>query len=185
MKAKVIKVKKNLVGKSVPTNQHGHAGRAIEVLLEQEGFDINRGKGVDLVKENIEVKSRDESAISPHTTVTMTLTEIKQKIWDDSVVKSKLQQQLRFTTKDGKIIKQELIDLSDPQLQAFLKDAYDTCRQKIINGNTANTIHGNKFGYFEKVRGTKESYQFRHSNGGMKKIINSTKSTFTNLIEYI
>ena len=41
MKAKVTKLKTNLVGMTVPDSTNGHAGRFVESELIREGFDVD------------------------------------------------------------------------------------------------------------------------------------------------
>jgi hypothetical protein len=180
---KVTQVKKSIVGKSVPTNIGGHAGRAIENMFADEGFNIDKRGTVDMPLEGIEIKSRDEDAVSPHSTGSQTRNEIINTDWKDSPLREKLQQQLRITTKDGVIVDQQLWDLTDPITQANFKDAYESARDKMAAGDCSDTIYGNKWGYFEKKKDTKDSYVFRHSDGAMEKIERIMNSTFNNLFE--
>jgi hypothetical protein len=183
--SKVTRVKKSIVGKSVPTNIGGHSGRAIEDMFANEGFNIDKHGILDMPLEGIEIKSRDEDAVSPHTTGSQTMREIIKKDWEHSPLRDKLQQQLRVFTKDGIIVRQELWDLTDSTTQANFKDAYETARAKMIAGDISNTIAGNKWGYFEKVPDTQDSYIFRHSKGSMEKIEKIMNSTFNDLFDEV
>ena len=73
--------------------------------------------------------------------------------------------------------------MSNPFIQQDLKRAYETVRNKLINGDRSDIIYGSHFGYLEKRKDTNSSYQFRLSDGAMKKIENTCKSSIsTNFI---
>lgn len=186
---KVKKLKKDtLVGKEVPTNLNGHAGRFIEDLLEVAGYGLDRrGAGPDMPELNVEVKTRDLGATSPQTVGTMTVTAIKSTPYPSSSIFAKLQQQLRVKTKCRTIVESQIRDFSDSYIQSKIGESYEAARQKIIGGNRGNYISGGPYGYFEKCRHTKNSYAWRMSQAMMDSLetMSSNTPAFNSLFEVI
>ena len=127
-----LKTVNQLVGKKLPTNKNGHAGRAVEVLLEQMGFPINKGHGPDIEQLGVEVKTRDIDAVSPQTVADMRPDMIKTTPYKQSHVYEKFQQQLRIYTKEDVIISAEIYDFSAPVIQDLIQHAYEYAQQQII-----------------------------------------------------
>ena len=183
MTLKLKSVKTTLVGKKVPTRFDGHAGRAIEHMLEADGFIINRRA----VKDNpyFEVKSRDLDATSAQTIGSMTLDSIKITAYKDSPIYEKTQQQLRVKTQHNVIVSTELYDFSGWNTQSVLEQAYELARQRIINGDCNNYIYGGKFGYFERTNKDTNLWEFRLNDGAFRKLEAMSKSNFNKLFEAI
>lgn len=180
MKIKNLK-KGNLVGQTVPTNQHGQAGRAIEDMLEAEGFVINRRGGADIQVSGqpvLEIKSRDIDAISPQTVGTMTNSAITSTPYSLSHIRDKLQVQYRVKTQNQVVVENKLYDWSHPSIQSIFEDGYNNIQKELLNGNTKEYIYGNKFLYAEKKSG---SYAFRINNGAMDTLESIADSTFSSL----
>ena len=169
---KVKKLKKdNLVGKVLPTNKNGHAGRAVENLLESQGYNINRQGAVpDMQGLNVEVKTRDLDATSPQTVGTMLLDDIKIIPYAMSSIAGKLKQQLRVKTKDQVVVESRIWDFSDPYIQSLIETSYETAQQKIIAGCRDKYIPGGDYGYFEKCTNSDDSYAWRMSQTMMDKL---------------
>jgi len=98
MKGKVVRLKANMVGKLVPSNINGAAGRYIEKELGEQGYPMSNGPGPDIPVINMEVKSRDLDATSAQTIGRMTPEDIVTTPYQASVIHDKLQQQYRVKT---------------------------------------------------------------------------------------
>ena len=183
MTLKLKSVKTTVVGKSVPTRFAGHAGRAIEFMIEQDGFAINRRA----VKDNpyFELKSRDLDAVSAQTIGSMTLEAIKNTKYEDSPIYEKTQQQLRVKTQNNVIVESKLYDFSSWHIQSVIKEAYDLARHRIINGVCKNYIYGSQFGFFEKTKKDSNVWDFRLTDSAFKKVEAMATSTFTKLFEVV
>jgi len=179
MKAKVISLKTNLVGQTVPTKFAGMAGRDIEKKLIAQGFKVDqRSAGVDIKNLGIEVKSRDVNSISPQSVGSMTPEDICATPYAQSTIYAKLQQQLRVKTKEQTIVSADVYDFSSPAIQQRIEESYELARQKIINGDDSSYIAGGAYGYFERTGAGSRSYEFRLRDVSMKKIETISKSTF-------
>lgn len=186
-KVKVKEIKVDWRGEQLPTHMGGVAGRAFEQIMKKDGFPINNGKGADGGPQyDLEVKTRATEATSPVSVATMRKCDIISTPFEDSVVCEKLQHQLRVKTENGIIIENEVYDLSQAHVNDLYKEAYETARQNIANGNitAGGTAPGTKWGYFEKKNGTKDSWVFRSSNSAMKKVESMATSTFGSIFDY-
>jgi len=178
-KVKNLKLKISLVGESVPNKTNGMAGRYIENLIEDKGIPINREATIDTPL--FEVKSRDLDAVSAHTIGGMKLDDIKITSWEDSPIFKKFQQQYRVKTKDNIVVSNEIYDFSGWAAQDLLKEAYNECRKKIINGDVNNYIYGTKYGYFEKTNKNSNVWCFRIRDNSMKKLEKIAQSTINDI----
>ena len=186
---KVKKLKKdNLVGKTVPTNKNGHAGRTIEDLLEKQGYNIDRHGAVpDMSELGLEIKTRDLDATSPQTVGTILLDDIKSTPYQLSSIASKLQQQLRVKTKDQTVVESRIWDFSDTYIQQLIETSWETARQKIIAGCQDKYIPGGDYGYFEKCTNSNASYAWRMSQTMMDKLetMSGNSPTFNKIFEVV
>jgi hypothetical protein len=184
---KITGLNVNIVGMSVPNKEFGHAGRAIEQILIDQGIPIDStAAGADIKHPGynpLEVKSRDVDATSAQGVCKMLPEYIKVTPYCQSIVFEKMQQQYRVKTKDQLIISGEVYDFSPEYIQDLIEEAYEAARKKLINGNDDPYIYGTAWGYLEQtVKGSK-SYEFRISNNAMKKLENTSKSTYKTLFE--
>lgn len=184
MKAKVIALKVNMVGRPVPSNFGGAAGRDIEHKLRDQGIPISNGPGADVPTVNLEVKSRDLDATSAQSVGSMTPEAIAATPYRQSVIFEKLQQQYRVKTRDNIIVSADVYDFSAASIQEKIEECYEIARQKIIAGNTNDYIAGGKYGFFERTVKGSRSYEFRFTNGAMKQLESMSKSTFNKLFSY-
>jgi len=187
MKAKIKSLKTTLVGKTVPDSACGHAGRAVEDILIQDRFQLDRKGTVDIPGLDVEVKSRDVDATSAQTVGRMSLAEIKVTDYASSNVWKKIQTQFRVKIKDNVIVSAEIVDFSWNIIQDKLEKSYEAARLKIINGDKANYIRGGRFGIFE--RSNKDAklglpYQFRLADGAMKQLERMAGSTARKLFTF-
>ena len=181
MKPRVVRLKANMVGKSVPSNINGAAGRYIEKELGEQGYPMSNRSGPDIPEIEMEVKSRDLDATSAQTVARMISEDIKLTPYRKSVVYDKLQRQYRVKTKDQVIVSAEVYDFSTPYIQEKIEKCYETARQKIIQGDESDYISGGFYGFFERQADGPKSYQFRFTDGAMKKIESMSCSTFHKL----
>lgn len=174
------------LGKQLPSNINGDAGRAAEYLLESIGIEINRGAGCDILQVGWEVKTRKGTATSAQTVTPMLPEDIITKPYRLSPVYEKIKKQLRFTTDDYDVIVAiDLCDFDQPQIQDLLESAYEHARALIIaNPDIGYTPYEGYWGYFERTKKGRPEYDFRVSTGDMDSFLNMTKSTFSTLIEY-
>lgn len=184
-RVKVFKLADDLIGKQLPTNLGGHAGRALEDLLESMGIEINRGQGCDWKVHNLEVKSRDLDATSPQTVATMSPEDIKTVAYKDSVVCEKFQQQLRVYTRDCVIVDARVHDFSDAHIQKLIELAYNNAQAQFILGTNGDYVYGSEYGYFERTNPKSKSYSFRINTGAFEKLEAMAASTYSDLFEEI
>ena len=181
MKPRVVRLKANMVGKSVPSNINGAAGRYIHEELGEQGYPMSNAPGPDIPEIEMEVKSRDLDATSAHTVARMTPEDIKLTPYRKSVVHDKLQRQYRVKTKDQVIVSDRVYDFTVPYIQEKIEQCYEAARQKIIQGDESDYISGGSYGFFERQADGPRSYQFRFTDGAMKKLESMSCSTFHKL----
>jgi homoserine dehydrogenase len=185
-KVKKLKVADHLIGIQLPTNTDGHAGRAIEDILEAAGLKVNRGLGPDLIDYGIEVKTRKKSATSAQTITSMSVDAIIKTPYKDSNVYKKFQQQFRVKTDDNNvIIEAGLFDFDQPQIQELIEAAYEHGRKILSqNKNIGYTPYTGFWGYFEQTKKDRDSvYDFRLSNSDMESLERMAKSNFKDMFE--
>lgn len=180
-KTKKLKMDSLLIGETLETNKHGHAGRQIEDILEDYGMDMNRGPGVDIPSLNVEVKSREITATSAHTVADMVVADIINTDYKNSYVYEKIQQQFRVHTLNNVVVSAEVYDFSADHIQELLEAGYENARQQLIqNSALPYTSYTGFYGYFERVKGH-TAHSFRLSDRDMKTLEGMSKSTYTNL----
>jgi hypothetical protein len=184
MKPKVVRLKANMVGRSVPSNINGAAGRYIEKELGEQGYPMSNGAGPDIPEIEIEVKSRDLDATSAQSVSRMTPEDIIATPYQKSGVYDKVQRQYRVKTRDRVIVSAEVYDFSAKYIQEKIEQCYEAARQKIINGDKSDYISGGHYGFFERQVNGPRSYQFRFTDGAMKKLETMARSTFHKLFTW-
>ena len=187
VKIKSLKISHKLIGKELPTNKDGHAGRAAEYLLESFGIPINRGAGTDM-SHGLELKTRKISATSAQTICVMQPADIIQYSYYNSPVYAKFQQQLRIKTNDNNIIVDaDIYDFDQPHIQRLIEDAYENGRQQLIkNPYLLYTPYTGYWGYFENTNPNKTtSLDFRIADPDMQKLEDMATSTYKNLFEEV
>jgi hypothetical protein len=171
----------------------GRNGKILEQEMMRQGYPIDQNGTIDLP--GIEVKSRKSSTDAMHTVGTMTYDDILVTPWDQTPFKKKLQTQYRVTINKeectgGVSATGKVVDLSDPEIQKELEDAYEKCRAELIAqgqiyvGQTITA--GGQYGKLEHKpgpNGTGKSYALRIPNSGMKKMLTMANSTFNQLFE--
>jgi len=183
-------LRKQLIGKHLPTKFEGLAGRAIEDLLISIGVPVDKTGSVDIPELELEVKSRDRRSTSPQTAGSMTIQDIlNTPEWTDTTFYKKICKQLRFTTNGYKpeinvIESIDIIDFDQDHIQEHFKLSYEHSRSQLLKNNKIKTCaHKGFFGYLEQVNNS-NSYAFRLDSGRMDTVISMSKSTFQNLFEY-
>jgi hypothetical protein len=185
IKVKVFKIANQLIGETVPASSGGHAGRAVEKLLESLGVPINRGHGPDILIYGLEVKTRDVGATSAHTIADMQPEDIIYNDYKNSHVWEKFQQQLRIKIKDNIIVEARVYDFSAPHIQSLIETAYNNARTLItMNKNIGYTPYEGFYGYFEQCKpATSSLYSFRLNDKDMETFENMALSTYNSLFE--
>ena len=180
-------IRHRLLGKQLPSNFGGDAGRASENLLEDDvGIIINRGFGCDIPEIGWEVKCRKGTATSAQTVTTMRPEDIISTPYPLSPVYNKIRKQLRFTTNDNDvIIAIDLCDFDQPQIQELLEKAYEHARSLLKETPELEyTPYEGYWGYFEKTKKGRPELDFRLADGQMEKLLAMTSSTFKDLFAY-
>lgn len=185
VKIKSLKLADKLLGIKVPATINGHAGRAVEDILESMGMPINRKHGPDVLQYQLEIKTRDVDATSPQTIADMSLNEILNTPYEQSHVFEKFQQQLRVYIKDQVIVKATVYDFSHSHVQRKIKEAYEHGQAQLRNNPNliATSSKGNYYGYFERVSG-RSSYSFRMSASRYFSMESMSQTTFEKFIEF-
>jgi len=198
MKAKIKSLKVNLsnIDFADPDKVNdGRNGKILEQGMIRQGYPIDQNGTVDIPGVGIEVKSRKSSTGAMHTIGTMTYDDILVTPWDKTPFKQKLQKQYRVTINkdefEGDInATGKVVDLSNPEIQAKLKEAYERNRMYliiqhgIIKGQTIKA--GGQYGKLEHKpgrSGTGRSYALRIPDSGMKKLLATANSTFVALFQ--
>ena len=179
-------IRYHLLGKQLPSNINGNAGRTCENLLESIGININRGYGCDIPAVGWEVKSRKGTATSAQTVATLHPETVVETSFLQSLVYEKIRKQLRFTTNDlDVIIAIDLCDFDQPQILELIEAAYEHGRSLIKdNPQLTYTPYEGYWGYFEKTKKDRPELDFRLSDGQMEKLLAMTSSTFQEIFEY-
>jgi hypothetical protein len=179
-------IRHHLLGKQLPSNYGGDAGRACEYLLEDIGISINRGAGCDIPEIGWEVKCRKGTATSAQTVATMRPENIISTPYPLSPIYEKIRKQLRFTSNElDVIIAIDLCDFDQPQIQELLEAAYEHARALLrVNPSLAYTPYEGYWGYFEKTKKDRPELDFRLADGDMEKLLAMTSSTFQEIFAY-
>jgi hypothetical protein len=175
------------VGDQVPYSQsNGNNGRYFEKEMRNKGFGISNGKGVDIPALKVEIKSRKNGSTSPHTVGVIHGEELISLAYRDTHLYQKLQTQYHIDYNDdfAVVTNTEIYDFSDPFIQQKFEDAYEKIRQQYKAGNRSTYIKGSIFGNLERIIDRDDSWQFRISAGGMKKLKNMAKSRVNYLFNF-
>ena len=178
------------VGSIIPMKQkNGNIGRWLEKELRKSGYTVNTGKGIDLKKLGIEVKTRTEGSTSGHTVGAMLPHDIVQQDWTPgNNMFDKIQRQFRVYHKVNELTGYNIVtsalihDFTDEKIQTKLKESWDHCRAYLVQntGLTPEYIRGqNKWAYLELQENG--YYQFRITPGYMKEMENITNLNRTKL----
>ena len=184
---KVKKLAKTMLGEQVPKQKRGDEGNTGRYYHSVMG--VGSTKGVDVDKLNLEMKTRKRGSAAPHTTGSMTYTDIINTPWKDTLFAAKRQrvhEAIHDDTFTGKneIVHESIIDMTKPEIQNLLERDYEIARAMLKNaGSTATgTIVGGEFGILEH-KGS-NSWAHRIPNSGYKKIKRIAASMFDKLFEF-
>jgi len=194
---KIKSIKADFSNVQLPTRGTVHdyqRGKMVEDILMEQGYHIDTSGTVDIPEWGVEVKTRQSHSHSAHTTGTMTHNNIIHTSWEESDYRDKLQRQYRITidSETGTVAEDIVVDLTHNDLQSKMKSGYEIARKKIIDHYNqtgemlTGTVAGNMYGSLEHrpgKSGTGRSYAHRISDGGMKRLIKTARSTFTDLFE--
>lgn len=176
-----------------PSVPDGANGRLIEDILERYGFPINRGSGTDLP--GIEVKTKCTDKSSKWTIGRMTYTDIIKSSWENSTVRTKIQKQYQVLyaknniTGTYKVTSAMVVDFTHPEIQGEMEAAYESCRKQMIYTGSSpckSVTEGPfTFEYRPNSKGRGESYSFRISITGMKKLVGTGNALTNGLFEIL
>ena len=187
---KEIKFLKKLIGRTLPTNKYGKAGRALEDMLEIDfGIIVNRGPGPDDLFYSIDYKTRDLDATSAQTIATMKVSDIIKTPYEKSAVFKKFQRQVRVKTKNNIIVSAELYDFRSAHIQDNIKKAYEYAQGQLaadlnIQITKSGPFSTGHWGYFENSNNRENSRSFRVSQSGMDQYESMTKANFNGIFDY-
>jgi hypothetical protein len=183
VRAKLKNIKNGIqVGDSVPhPESYGNNGHYFEDVLSRNGHNLSAHKGIDLPEIGAELKTRMNGSSSYQTVGAINGEDIINLPYEDTHLYDKLQSQYRIKYDNDLLIvtSASVYDFSDPDIQSKVKEAYDICRQKFINGDRSDWIAGSAFGNLEKQ--STNSWQFRISPKAMKTMEAMAKSQFKNM----
>ncbi len=154
---------------------HAAVGKKLESIIEESGLPVNKGKGPDVY--NYEVKTNKKYTKSATSMCRSTTNEIKNTPYDQSVFKSKLQQQgiVEYDEYTGVVTDSGSYDMSDNDTQHCLKDAYETIREKMHTITDEKYINGGDV-IAERRKITHNSWQLRIPKKSMTKIKDHVRS---------
>lgn len=178
------------VGTVIPMEEcNGNIGRWVEDQLEDNGYTVNRGKGIDLQKLGIEVKTRKQDSTSGHTVGAMLPQDIINTDWEHSNIHDKVQKQYRVKHKvseltgDNLVTSASVYDFTCDEIQAKLKEAWDYGQSIMKQGVFPDYIRGeDHWAYFEMQENG--YYQFRITPGYMSTMESIAKVNRTKLFQF-
>lgn len=178
------------VGSVIPMEEcNGNIGRWVEDQLEDNGYTVNKGKGIDLKKLGLEVKTRKFDSTSGHTVGAMLPEDIVQEEWKaGNNIFDKVQRQYRVYHKVNELTGDNIVtsalvhDFTDDKIQTKLKEAWDHCRAVLVQnpGMTPEYIRGEGTWAYLELQET-GYYQFRITPGYMKEMESITNFNRTKL----
>ena len=158
-KFKVTKLNKAediLIGMSVPKEKNGNIGILVEDTMENQGYEMSRGLGVDIPRLGAEVKTKGAESKSAYSMGSLHIDTIKSYDYDNSPIKEKCQTIFKVSHSQTfrEITDARVLDFSKNYIQDKFRDAFDTAREKILAGDESNYIkgHDDAWGYFERKK---------------------------------
>ena len=168
----------------------GTNGKILEQAMKKQGFPIDSKGTVDLPTIDIEIKTRSANTNSHHTIGNMKFDDIIATPWNETSFKQKLQKQYRVTIREDASASGKVVDLSHPNIQKHLEEAYEDCRAELIAQGEiviGQTISSGQYGVLEhkpSKNGTSKSYAMRIPNSGMKKLLGTADMLSTGLFDF-
>ena len=180
-------------GTVIPMEQYnGNIGRWLEDYIEDKGYVVNRGKGIDLPQWGLEIKSRLMSSTSGHTVGAMLPLDIINTPWEYSNIRDKIQRQYRveydvnILTGDNVVTEAKVYDFTCDEIQSKLKEAWDYGQSELKSSNPnkmPSYIRGEgHWGYFERQESGQ--YQYRITSGAMTHMKKLSTNTSNRLFEF-
>ena len=176
------------VGDKVPQQDKnynpGNVGNYHEKILKQQGVDI-QPTGIDLPDIKCEIKTRNDEATSRITITRMTVEEIKSTPYCDSKVRESIKNLDVTRYKNGSVTSRTIHHWDkDPLIDKEFERAYESLRNKIINGNFSSYIGDTEHpGFCWEETTVDETYAWRISDTKFKKLEKITKIMSTGVIE--
>jgi hypothetical protein len=182
---KIKQIKTSLVGMKINASD-AKRGNIIHEHFALEKWPLNFGAGADIPMYKIEIKSRRTNAVSAHTFGRMTLRNIHELDYEDSIIAEKCQYQIRVSlNSDSVVTAVEFYDFTDPYIQNLLKEGYNRVKLNAPSLDTATKhlptyISGTQYCYAELQN---KLYQMRISDEAMEKIKFMSRSLFKNIFQ--
>jgi hypothetical protein len=186
------KIKKSLLGTVLPfkPKNPGANGLMVEDLVENLGYALNRGTGIDLPTLGWEIKSKNKYSGSKYKIATENYNSIIHTPYRLSNIFDKFQKHLHMVFDHSNVLcRIELIDFTADEIQKFIELDYTNGQQQLISsGNQLKSTlqSGGYITVFEKTHSDRiDAYDFRVSVKGYKGLINKSRtlSGFSNLFE--
>jgi hypothetical protein len=176
---KIKQLKASFIGIKLPNAET--QGRDLEWICEYRGDPVDPGPNADWPSIGVELKSKIQESRSANVIGTMNRISIINTPYELSSIYKKMQQQLRVEICDGVVVKEGIFDFSPKYIQDLVKEAYEKGRKLLDVECPPDYVNCTRYGYFEKRRGTRDSYMFRINVKPMKELEALSKSTFNNL----
>jgi hypothetical protein len=187
---KLNKAETVLVGMSVPIQKDGNIGIMVEDVMIDSGYKLSTSVGVDIPSIETEIKTKGSESKSAYSIGSLHIDTVKLHDYDHSPIKEKCQTifKVRHSQIFMEITSAKVLNLNKNFIQEKFKDAFDTARNKLIAGDTANYIKGHSaaWGYLErKTRKGKptNNWAFRITVKTMGKFEGMARSNFDNLFD--
>lgn len=187
---KLNKAEEILVGMPVPEQKNGNIGVLVEDVMEDGGYKMSRGTGVDIPGLGAEVKSKNSESKSAYSMGSLHIDTIKHYDYDKSPIKEKCQTIFKVTHSQTfmEVTGARVLDFSKEFIQDKFRDAFNTARDKMLAGDSANYIkgHDDAWGYLERKKKNGKptnNWAFRIPVDKMTNIEGMAKSNIDNLFE--
>ena len=187
---KLNKAEEALKGMYVPEQKNGNIGALVECVMTDQGYEMSSGTGVDIPKMKTEVKTKGSESKSAYAIGSCHIDTIKQHDYDNSPLKEKCQTIFKVTHSQTfrQITDARVLDFSKDFIQEKFRDAYNTARDRMLEGDISDYIkgHDDAWGYFERKKKNKvgtNNWAFRVPVNKMKELEGMAKSNIDNLFE--
>lgn len=158
-----------------------HQGKAAENIFTNRGDPPAPGQQPDFPQYGGELKTKNIRSRSANVVGTMNRTAIINTPYELSPIHDKIQRQLRLKVDNGVIISDDIFDFTPECIQDLIKEAYQTGQVLLNTEDPPDYVYCTRYGYFEKRRGSKDSYMFRINVKPMTELENLSKSEFKNI----
>lgn len=187
---KLPKAEKALKGLKVPKEKYGNVGELVQVKMVSVGYHLSPNNEPDIPKLNTEIKSETHGSVSAQTVGAMSVCDIINTSFQDSPVRSKIQQQFRVKHNQTflEITSAKMYDFRHKEIQDSLEYSYESTREIFASYSDKSFIPDYVRGkdaecYWERKKGN--SFAFRIPKNTMQKFetIANTSEAFNKLFD--